>query len=102
MKKKTFYRWIDEQELADLRTVGRLRAGPGSMEGKYLTDSIAHAAIWGSKFPGSGVIVRVTVSREVADGIWYAGDNLDGIGPAWFATIEELQDAVVEEVEDDE
>ncbi len=100
--KATFYRAISFAELADFRQSGRLQIGPGSCEGKHLARSLADARKWGrALFPNGGfAIVRVVVDVSVADN-WMRWTKLDGIGPAVFATIEDLKQAIIEEVIDE-
>jgi hypothetical protein len=94
-----FYRAVSFEEAADWHATGVLRPGPGSCEGKHLATTEADARAWGVAFYGVGrfAVLRVTLDDAVAARLarW---DKLDGIGPAAFATIEELSGAAVEEV----
>ncbi len=87
------------EELADLRRAARLQAVPWSCEGKHMAFSADDARRWGTVLHGAGrfAVVRVTVSESIARALmrW---DRLDGIGPACFATIEQLEGAEIVEV----
>jgi hypothetical protein len=99
---RTFYRAVSFAELADFRTVGHLRAAAGSCEGKHMADALADARRWGEMLHGTrafAVLRIVADERRVAG--WASWTRLDGIGPAHFATIEELDGVVVEEVTDE-
>ena len=96
---RTFYRAVSFAELADFRTVGRLRAAAGSCEGKHMADALADARRWGEVLYGARAfaLLRVIADERQAAG-WASWARLDGIGPAHFATMEELDGVVVEEV----
>jgi hypothetical protein len=98
----TFYRAISLAERDDIRRTGRLRAGPNGCEGKHLAHSADAARAWGWLLfgPEPHAIIRVMIPDAVAARL-YSWPRLDGIGPASFATIEELEGAVVEEVPDE-
>lgn len=95
----TFYRAVSFAELADVRRVGRLRSSANSCEGKHLARSAEDARRWGETLHGASTfgVVRVTVSDATA-AEFFRWDNLDGIGPACFATIEQLDGAEIAEV----
>lgn len=65
-----------------------------SVEGKYFAETIDHALQWGNILFGMGHfrVVEVTLAlNQVAQ--FYRFAHLDGIGPALFAEIEQVDDA---------
>lgn len=98
---RTFYRWVSDAELQDIRNVGELRAGPNSyFRGKLLTNSFENAVQWGKVFgehPDAGAVITVTVTTEMEELFEYLGDNIDNIGPAWMAPFEALSGAQINE-----
>jgi hypothetical protein len=95
----TFFRAVSLAELRDWRQCGKLRAAPSSCEGKHLAYTLKDARRWGRILHGPGhfSVLRVVLPEAVATGL-FGWDRLDGIGPACFATIEELDEAEVAEV----
>jgi hypothetical protein len=96
---QTYYRAVSLEELADFRAVGRLRAGVNSCEGKHLACTLVDARRWGEALHGAGAfaVLRIVVQDAIA-ATWANWARLDGIGPARFATIEQLAGATVDEV----
>jgi hypothetical protein len=86
------YRAVSLVELEDLRRVARLRAGPSSCEGKHFACTVDAATEWGKALhgPKGYAILGVSFDDDVAATL-FAWDSLDGIGPARFATIEQLE-----------
>ncbi|HSI34523.1 MAG: hypothetical protein ACAI43_26890 [Phycisphaerae bacterium] len=96
------YRAVSFAELADVRRCGRLRSGPGSCEGKHLACTRDDARRWGEALSGGqGFALLRVMADEAAVTTWVFWARLDGIGPAYFATIEELAGTRVEEVIDE-
>lgn len=64
-----------------------------SVERKYFVENFEHAGKWGDTLYGQGSyrVVEVEVPTSVADQ-FYRWDNLDNIGPARFAHIDQLRD----------
>lgn len=87
------YRAVGPLELADLQTRDEFRPGPPSFQGKWFAESASDAARWGRRFyqftgdPFHLVVVEVPTS--VADNLFRVA-NLDRIGPARFADVDEL------------
>jgi len=97
----TFYRAVSLAELADIRQTHQLRIGRGSCEGKHMAVTAVHAARWGRALHETDfAVVRITV-YDAQTAQFMRWDNLDGIGAACFATIEELANAIVDEVSDE-
>lgn len=93
------YRAVSLAELRDVRDCGRLRACPSGCEGKHLASTLDDARRWGAMLYAHRpfAVLRIEIADDVAAGMarW---DRLDGIGPAFFATIEQAMDARIEEV----
>ena len=99
---RTFYGAVSFAELSDFRQGGCLRSVPGSCEGKHLACILQDAREWGEALfgPGAYVVLRITASDAVVVK-WAHWARLDGIGPAYFATIDQLEGATVDEVVDE-
>ena len=97
-----FYRAVSLDELADVRRSGVLRPGVMSCEGKHFACEREHAAQGGRSLYGDQkyAVLGVEIPDAVAAGLvrW---DRLDGIGPACFATIEDLESTLSIEVLDE-
>jgi hypothetical protein len=96
---RIFYRVVSEAELADIARSGRLRHGPNSVEGKHLVGDVGSAKKMARLlYPDGGYrIIEVVVADELSRR-FFAFADLDRCGPAWFAEIDDLVDAVVREV----
>jgi hypothetical protein len=75
---------------------GTFEAVPRSLEGKFFAESAEDAAQWGEMLEGASHyrIVEVALPASVAQRLvrW---EKLDGIGPARYDALLQLQDAVV-------
>lgn len=101
-ERRVYFRWVGESELADFRACGKLRASNKSSRfGKHVTSSPDLAWKWGYHFGGGGGIVRIEVLEVVDGGVYHIGENLDGIGPAWFLSFEQLDACEVTEQADE-
>lgn len=83
------FRHASPEELADLKATGTFNLGPNST-GKYFAENAGDAGKWGAWLnKGQGGIVSTRVPRSFADQMmrW---EKLDGIGPARFASPEQL------------
>ncbi len=86
-----FFRWVEDAELADFRSEGRLRpCEMSSYDGKYATTTVEFALGWAARFGGGGGVLRIEVLEYVPDGAYYIDSNLDSIGPGWFLSFEQL------------
>ena len=94
-----FYRAVSLKELADIRKSGRLRTTAGSCKGKHLATSLMHARQWGRMLnrPQSFAVVRVSIDDAIAAN-FVSWNRLDGIGPASFATIDQIDGFSIDEV----
>lgn len=92
----TLYRAVSEEELQQLMRTGKFEAVPSSLEGKFFAESAEDAAQWGERLEGARHyrIVEVELPSSVANSIvrW---EKLDGIGPARYGALHQLQNAVV-------
>ena len=97
---RTFFRYVSLAELEDLRNVGQFRAGPNGAEGKWFTNSSMLAKEWGDRlaafeeFDNPGCVISFEVPEEDANSFHHY-QELDGIGPAWFATFDQLSNVKV-------
>ena len=96
MEIMTLYRAVSEIECQQLMQTGKFASVPSSLEGKFFAESAEDAAQWGEILEGTGNyrIVEVEFPTRVANSLlrW---EKLDGIGPARYGELHELQDAIV-------
>ena len=97
-----FFRVASPAEFEDLSAYGRFRAGPNSAEGKYLWNQIEHAQAFRDLLLANGwerecIILKVEVADHLADRFAQFA-KIDGIGPASFAELADLESAVVTRV----
>jgi hypothetical protein len=96
METVTLYRAVSEGEYQQLMHTGKFAAIPSALEGKFFAESAEDAAQWGERLEGAGNyrIVEVEFSTSAAENLlrW---EKLDGIGPARYGELHQLQDAVV-------
>jgi RHS repeat-associated protein len=88
----TLYRAVGSAEFADIMGAGAFQAGPNSYAtGKFFAESAADAIRWGNAMEGSGnfSIIQAEFSSTVANQ-FMRWTRLDGIGPARFATFEQM------------
>jgi hypothetical protein len=91
----TLYRAVSEGEFQQLVRTEKFEAVPSSLEGKFFAESAEDAAQWGEMLGASLYrIVEVALPASVAKSLlrW---ENLDGIAPARYGELPQLQDAVV-------
>lgn len=93
------YRAVSLLEFERVMRTGRFTQVPGSLAGKFFAERPEHAAAWGDRLEGSGNyrILEVEVSAAAAD-TFRRWAKLDGIGPARYAEIRELEGVVIREV----
>lgn len=96
METVTLYRAVSAGEYQQLMQTGKFAAVPSALEGKFFAESAEDATQWGKILEGEGHyrIVEVTLPTNVAQSLlrW---EKLDGIGPARYGELHQLQDAVV-------
>jgi hypothetical protein len=88
----TLYRAVSNAELRQIQKTGKFEVGKGTMEGKWFAEKAADARKWGDKMngPGNSTVMRADIAKPIADKM-YRTNSLDGIGPARFGTIDQLQ-----------
>jgi len=96
METMTLYRAVSEVEFQQLMRTGKFAVVPSSLEGKFVAESAEDAAQWGEMLEGASNyrIVEVEFPTSVAKSLlrW---EKLDGIGPARYGELHQLQNAVV-------
>lgn len=95
----TLYRAVGAAEAASIRETGRFSVGPNSLYGKWMAESAAHAREWGDKMygPGTTTLMEVRLPKSAADQLMRL-ERLDGIGPARYGELNQLEQAVIREV----
>ncbi len=88
------YRGMNLSEYNQLVETGKWAAGQGTMEGKWFAESYKNAVTWGNKMGHGGStfqVVQINVPDDIA-GKMHVDPHLDGIGPARYAQVEQLND----------
>ncbi|SCZ71171.1 RHS repeat-associated core domain-containing protein, partial [Photorhabdus luminescens] len=88
------YRGMNLSEYNQLVETGKWAAGQGTMEGKWFAESYKNAVTWGNKMGHGGStfqVVQINVPDDIA-GKMHVDLHLDGIGPARYAQVEQLND----------
>ncbi|WP_141103899.1 hypothetical protein [Rhizobium sp. R634] len=87
----TLYRAVSKEELSGIQATGKFSAGKNSLEGKWFAESANDAVKWGDTMngPGNSTIVRAELPTAQADK-FFRVERLDGIGPARYADIDQL------------
>jgi hypothetical protein len=87
------FRAMSRQEWADMQASGKFRPGPPSFQGKWFAESLADAIAWGKllhPIAATGfLVIEIDLPQTVADQ-FFRLPLLDGIGPARFADVTEL------------
>jgi RHS repeat-associated protein len=92
----TLYRAVGEAEFEQVMRTGTFQAGPNSLGGKWFAESAEHAAQWGQLLEGKGAfkIIDAKIPTVQAEKFMRL-ESLDGIGPARYAELDQLKNAVV-------
>jgi hypothetical protein len=95
----TLYRAVSEAEALSVRSTGAFSAGPNSLGGKWFAESLEHAKQWGDLLNGKGAsrILEVVLPKSVADKLMRM-ERLDGIGPARYGELDQLEQAIIREL----
>ncbi len=96
----TFYRAVGAREFSQLAGTGTFQAGAGSLGGKWMATSAAHAEQWGNAmFRGEPfrIVSARFPARDLRNMIRKTG-RYDGIGPAIYAELSQLSRAIVDVV----
>jgi hypothetical protein len=84
------YRAVSRAEFDDILFLGYYRSLPGQMEGKWFAESPADARKWAERLGGvDSVIVSAVAPDSIARALFRIG-MLDGVGPARYATEDQL------------
>ncbi|HYV49507.1 MAG TPA: hypothetical protein VFA20_31830 [Myxococcaceae bacterium] len=100
METTKLYRAVSEAELNQILETGRFQPGPNSLGGKWFAESAEDAAKWGTLLSGPGKfrVIEVELPKPVADKL-IRRPRLDSIGPARYGEPDQLEGAVIREVE---
>jgi len=94
------YRAVSEAEFKQIMQTGKFETGPNSLTGKFFAESLGDAGKWGDilQGPGNYKIVEMTLPTDSASQLmrW---DRLDGIGPARYGELEQLEGAILRPIE---
>jgi hypothetical protein len=90
------YRAVSQDEFTEIMSTGTFKPAQNSLMGKFFAESAEDAATWGRLFYKGGPfrIVEVEVRADAARA-FMRWKRLDGIGPARYAEISELETSVV-------
>ena len=95
----TLYRAVGTAEFDSLMATKTFQAGPNSLGGKFFAESAEHAGQWGNAMEGAGnfrlIEARFATSQANNFMRW---EKLDGIGPARYAELDQLKDALIRAV----
>jgi RHS repeat-associated protein len=93
----TLYRAVSHAEFEDIMASGVFRAGPNSLGGKFFAESVDHAERWGMKLEGTDGfrIIDVRLPTVEANKLMRWNYDLDSIGPARYAELDQLKNAVI-------
>jgi hypothetical protein len=98
-RRTKLYRAVSEAEFKSIMKSGKFEAGSNSLLGKFFAESAEDAGKWGEIMEGKGKfrIIETELPNDVADELmrW---EKLDGIGPARYAELEQLQEATIREL----
>ncbi len=96
MDNVTLYRAFSEDEYQQLMRTGQFQTAAHALEGKFFAETPEHAVAWGKALEGPERyrIVEVQLPARVADAL-ICWERLDGIGPARYAGLSELEHATI-------
>ena len=85
------FRNVDATEFDSIATTGKFSTGAGQMEGKWFATQGEHAEQWGAKLNGGkGITVETRIPASTAEKLLYHAGKLDGIGPGYYANVDQL------------
>jgi len=92
----SLYRAVGEGEYGQLMTTGKFAPGPNSLPGKFFAESAEHASEWGRLMEGAGNfrIIETRIPTSTAEQ-FMRWQRLDGIGPARYGELQQLQGALI-------
>ena len=88
------YRAMSEAEYRQLMRTRTFQAGPNQLGGKFFAEQMQHARRWGEWFGVPFRVMAIELPERVASQL-RRFEHLDGIGPARFAELAELAEAVI-------
>ena len=83
-KSSSLYRSVGPDELADLKTTGKFRQGPNSMEGKFFANSKKGAMKWGKSFNQPSYVKIRIPKNSLSNSSVNAMKYLDAIDDAFY------------------
>lgn len=93
-KTTTLYRSVSEAELAGINTAKAFDEGY-NMSGKWMATTLNDAVAWGQKMDGGNTrIISIQLPQSFVNGLHYQA-KLDGIGPAYYAEVDALNNALI-------
>jgi len=92
----TLYRAVSNAEFEQIMETGTFEAGANSLGGKWFAETAEHANQWGEILEGKGAfkVVDAKIPTVQADKFMRL-ERLDGIGPARYAELDQLKNAVI-------
>jgi len=92
----TRYRAVSNAEFEQIMETGTFEAGANSLGGKWFAETAEHANQWGEILEGKGAfkVVDAKIPSVEADKFMRL-ERLDGIGPARYAELDQLKNAVI-------
>jgi hypothetical protein len=86
------FRAVSQAEYDDIMQSGALREAANSVSGKYFATKAEHAAEWGRRMHGGDGfrVIAVDFPKQVVEAFDTYWRKLDGIGPAYYARMEQL------------
>lgn len=95
----TLYRAVSEAEAASIRETGKFSMGVNSLGGKWFAETLEHAKQWGDALNGNGLsrLLEIRLPEPIADKFMRL-ERLDGIGPARYGELNQLEQATIREL----
>ncbi len=87
---------MSSAEYEDIQVMGVFRSVGNCLYGKWFAESMADALQWSIllSYPANVLILEISLEEDVSRTL-YQTDYLDGVGPARYAEIDQLQDATI-------
>ena len=96
--KTTLYRSVGPDELVDLKTTGKFRQGPNSMEGKFFANSKKGAMQWGKSFNQPRYVKIRVPKSSLSNSSVNAMKHLDAIDDAFYFSDLGYLNSIVEKI----
>jgi hypothetical protein len=92
---KVLYRAMSNAEFQQLMRTGQFHAGSNSLSGKWFAETLPSALRWGKALEGTGFrVVEIQVRTNAAQQ-FMRHERLDGIGPALYAELWQINHAII-------